>query len=114
MEVEYDRLKWAKFKELFRQNYGSYPTILSALFLIGLQLIPDGTTELSKEEKQDVIHVGLCQLLEQENVYQFSHFDKDGWPHFSVSTNASELSIENQEKYLKHLLILYFIDNYES
>lgn len=108
--MDFDRTLWAKFKEVFKQNYGHYPSVISGLFLVGLNQFTSEPKITTKEEKQEVIHVGLCALLSQENIYKFSHFDADGWPHFVVSTDAEQIQIEKQENYIKKLIINYFYD----
>ncbi len=107
MHDSFDRIKWAKFKEIFKSNYGEYPSLISGLFLVGLEQIPD-VDVLTKEQKQEVIHVGLCKLLAQDNLYTVSHYDNDGWPHFALSKHAKQMDIEKQENYIKQLLINYF------
>ncbi len=105
----FDRVGWAKLKEVFKQSYGEYPSVISLLFLIGLEHVPSAESSLTKEEKQEVIHVGLCTLLQKEGLYAFDYLDDDGWPHFQSTELAKELDIEKQENYLKQLLIDYFL-----
>jgi len=106
---EFDRVGWAGVKENFKQNYGEYPTVLSLLFIIGLGETPSQPA-YTKEQKQDVIHVGLCKILEQVGVYRFSHLDDEQWPHYQLNDNAKEINIEKQENYIKQLIIQYFKD----
>ncbi len=108
MEEVFDRIGWAKLKEEFKTNYGEYPSVISLLFLIGMEHTPIFGAELTKEQKQEVIHVGLCKLLEQEGLYVLAHHDEQGWPHFNATTKASKINIEKQENYIKQLLINYF------
>lgn len=104
----FDRVKWAEIKESFKNSYGEYPSVISLLFLVGLAHVPEADGALSKEAKQEVIHVGLCKVLEQENLYTFTEFDEDGWPHFEPTNRTQRLDIEKQENYIKQLLIQYF------
>ncbi len=105
--MEFDRIKWAQFKEDFKEQFGRYPSVISALFVIGLDQLP-GANPSTKEEKQEVIHVGLCTLLEEENLYRFTHFDEDGWPHFKPTDKAQTTDIEKQENYLKRRIIEHY------
>lgn len=108
MQEEFDKRKWASFKSDFQKKYGEHPSVLSALFMIGLSNINAEHETLTKEEKQDVIHVGLCTLLKNEGFYTLDFIDEDGWPHFSTTNLANHVDIEKQENYLRHLILKYF------
>lgn len=112
MEENFDKRNWALFKEDFKQRYEQHPSTLSALFLIGLEQLDINVSSLTKEEKQDVIHIGLCTILEPEGIYKKKEIDKDGWPHFTATERASEINIEKQENYIRHLILKHF--NYEQ
>lgn len=108
----FDKKNWAIFKEEFKTNYKQHPSTLSALFVIGLEQLQNlNINTLSKEEKQDVIHVGLCTLLEQEGIYTREEIDQDGWPHFKPTNKAEIINIEKQENYIRKLILTYF--NYD-
>jgi len=53
-EIQIDRVKWAQVKEFIKNRFGEYPSVTTALFIIGLQEIGQPHAELSKEEKQEV------------------------------------------------------------
>jgi len=107
---EFDRVGWAKLKEEFKSNYGEFPSVISLLFLIGMEHTPVFGVELTKEQKQEVIHVGLCAMLVKEGVYTLDHHDEDGWPHYKATEKSETINIEKQENYIKQLLINYFND----
>lgn len=107
---EFNRVGWARLKEEFKSNYGDYPSVISLLFIIGMEHAPVLGDDLSKEQKQEVIHVGLCSLLEKEGLYSFSHHDDDGWPHYTSTDKSQTINVEKQENYIKQLLINYFND----
>jgi hypothetical protein len=62
----------------------------------------------SKEEKQDLMHVAVCALLESSGFYQFSGRDQDGWPHYKVVKPFSLKGAKSQENLLKRKIIEYF------
>ena len=78
------------------------------LFLIGVQELGAGKQTFTKEQKQDLIHVGVCTLLSQANYYTFLDFDEDGWPHFEYNREQPKLDNAQQEKLLKKMIIEYF------
>ena len=43
-----------------------------------------GRKEVFKEEKQDLMHVAVCTLLEPQGYYEFVGRDHDGWPHWNA------------------------------
>jgi len=109
-EVVVDRLGGSRVKEIIKTRFGSYPSVTTALFIIGLQEIGMVLDDLSKEEKQDVIHVAVCALMEMEGFYTRTGVDKDGWPHFEATEKIDEIDIDNQENFIKTLIIKYFKD----
>lgn len=109
-EVVVDRLEWAKVKEFVKERFGDYPSVTTALFIIGLQEIGQVIPELSKEQKQDVIHVGVCTLMSQDGFYKRVQNDSDGWPHYEATKKMENIDIDNQENLLKNYIIKYFKD----
>ena len=80
---EFD-FKWQrirhKIKELF--NKESLPDTNAILFLIGIQELGVPKQEYTKEEKQDLMHVAVCTLLEPLGYFEFKGRDEEGWPHY--------------------------------
>lgn len=107
-QENFDKKQWAYFKNDFKQQYGEYPSVISTLFVVGLSIIETELNSLTKEEKQDVIHVGLCEILSQEGLYVKTHVDEDGWPHFKATQKTKTLDIEKQETYLRQRILNYF------
>lgn len=84
------------------------PDLNAILFLIGLQELGRWKTDLSKEEKQDLMHVAVCRLLSIQGVYEFKGRDQDGWPHWEQKEPIPSSGVKEQERLLKELVILYF------
>ena len=64
--------------------------------------------EKAKEQKQELMHVATCVLLSQEDYYLFDHNDEEGWPHYVLSKELPDYNLEQQEEWLKRLIITYF------
>ena len=111
IKESFNKAKWANFKEDFKNQYGEMPSVIGVLFIIGLSEVNNEIDELSKEQKEEVIHVGLCTLLEREDIYERLANDDDGWPHFRPTKKAQLMDIEKQEPYLRKLILKYF--NYD-
>jgi hypothetical protein len=88
---------------------GKRPKDLNAvLFLIGVQELGKGNKVFSKEEKQDLMHIGICRVLSQSGYYTLEGQDKDGWPHWKVARKLPHFDLLEQEKLLKMHVIEYF------
>lgn len=100
---------WNNLLEELELTFGRKPDIQSLLFLIGVQELGQ-TRNFTKEEKQDLMHVGVCHLLSLQNYYQFSHRDEEGWPHYAAIKPAPELTagVGAQENLLQFLVLQYF------
>lgn len=99
---------WTAVEELLTHRFGKRPNLESILFLIGIQELGKGGKEFSKEQKQDLMHVAICTILADRGYYAFDHYDEDGWPHFKELKKREEMSVDEQEFFLKENIIRYF------
>jgi len=84
------------------------PDLRAILFLIGMQELGRMQKSFSKEEKQDLMHVAACTLLEEEGYYKFAGRDEDGWPHWDVAKPFKVKGVKEQEGILKRNIVRYF------
>ena len=106
-EIKDNKEIWNNLIRFLHQNTGKKPNdINSVLFLIGVQELGKGNINFSKEEKQDLMHVAVCTLLDGE-YYEFEGRDQDGWPHFKAIKKMDVTGLEDQERYLKIKIIEY-------
>lgn len=80
------------------------------LFIVGLQELGQLHRKFSKDEKINVIHIAICRLLEPYGYYAFSHFDEDGWPHYTVLDQLPFLKSGEQSRLMKEALVQYFLE----
>ena len=80
----------------------------SVLFLIGVQELGRGAQNFSKEEKQDLMHIGICKALSLSGFYELEGLDKDGWPHWVLVKKLPHFDLMEQENLLKTHVIEYF------
>jgi hypothetical protein len=78
------------------------------LFLIGVQELGKGHVHFSKEEKQDLMHIGICKVLSYSGYYELDGLDKDGWPHWRLVKKLPHFDLLEQERFLKMHVIEYF------
>jgi len=100
---------WAALLADLENTIGKKPKDLNGvLFLIGVQELGKGNRVFSKEEKQDLIHIGICKTLSLCGYYELEGLDKDGWPHWRVVKKLPHFDLLEQEKLLKMHVIEYF------
>lgn len=85
----------------------------SVLFLIGVQELGRGTKVFSKEEKQDLMHIGICKVLSLSGYYNLEGLDKDGWPHWKLIKKLPHFDLLEQERLLKMHVMEYFEKEYD-
>jgi hypothetical protein len=95
--------RWWDLERKLMDKFGKKPDLESILFFIGLQI--------SKEQKQDLMHVAICSILMSSGFYVIEGKDGDGWPHFKQLKNLPVMDLIEQEVFLKDHVLLYFDNN---
>ena len=111
-ELDFEWLKVRHIvKRLFRRN--ELPDLNAILFLIGIQELGFVKTAFTKEEKQDLMHLGVCALLSLDGYYKYVGRDADNWPHWEPAKLLKINGVKDQELLLKTKAIEYFnaLDN---
>jgi hypothetical protein len=112
-DLDLDRT-WAALLADLGRIIGKRPKDLNGvLFLIGVQELGKGKLVFSKEEKQDLLHTGICKVLSLSGYYQLEGQDVDGWPHWKLVRKVPHFDLLEQEKFLKWHVIEYFEKEYE-
>lgn len=105
--------KWSSLMNELETIVGKKPKDLNGvLFLIGVQELGHGTKIFSKEEKQDLMHIGICKVLSLSGYYELEGLDKDGWPHWKVVRKLPHFDLLEQERLLKMHVLEYFEKEY--
>ena len=102
--------EWLRVRHVVKNSMkrSDLPNLNSILFLIGIQELGRFGDKFTKEEKQDLMHVAVCTLLEPEGYFKFKGRDADGWPHFETLKRVDIEGVKAQEKLLKEKVIQYF------
>ena len=100
--------KWRKTIDKISVNFGEKLDIQTILFLIGLQELNLNFEKLTKDQKVEVIHVGLCTVLEPYGYYTKLGIDSEGGPHFENSKKIPNVKEKEQEQIIKEAIIDYF------
>lgn len=107
-DLELDRT-WNSLITRLETVIGKKPKDLNAiLFLIGVQELGKGSRLFSKEEKQDLMHIGICKVLSLSGYYELEGLDQDGWPHWRMLKKLPHFDLLEQERLLKMHVIEYF------
>ena len=111
-DLEQER-NWNALLVELERIVGKRPKDLNAvLFLIGLQELGKGPKLLSKEEKQDLLHIAICKVLSLAGYYELEGLDEDGWPHWKMVKKLPHFDLLEQEKLLKMYVLEYFEKEY--
>ncbi|WP_027376971.1 hypothetical protein [Kaistella palustris] len=112
MENKSESELWAQVEAFFVENFDTekHPQIDTLLFLIGVQELGSGQQKYTKDDKLNILHIAVCRLLQPFGYYEFSHYDDDGYPHFSEVEKLPELKPNEQQILMKKAIIQYFMD----
>lgn len=100
--------RWWALEGKLLERFGKKPDMEAILFLIGIQETGYVGQKISKEQKQDLMHVAVCTLLSQSSYYEIESVDTEGWPHFKQLKEIPSWSLMEQENILKDHILLYF------
>ena len=103
--------RWWNLEAKLLTRFGKKPDMEAILFLIGMQETGFIKTKITKEQKQDLMHVAVCTLLGQSGYYLVEGKDEEGWPHFKQLKEIPSLHVAEQENFLKDHVLLYFEKN---
>lgn len=100
--------RWWALEAKLVERFGKKPDLEAILFLIGLQETGFEAEKITKEQKQDLMHVAVCTLLQSSGYFVFEGKDPDNWPHFRQVKELPGNGIIEQENILKDHVLLYF------
>ncbi len=100
--------RWWQLEAKLLDRFGKKPDLEGILFLIGMQETGFIQEKISKEQKQDLMHVAVCTVLSASDYYRFAGKDPDGWPHFEQIKELPVMHLPDQENFLKDHVLLYF------
>ena len=100
--------RWWNLEAKLAERFGKKPDLEAILFLIGMQETGFIKEKITKEQKQDLMHVAVCTVLSASGFYELEHLDKDGWPHFKQLKELPSVTLHEQENFLKDHILFYF------
>lgn len=80
------------------------------IYLVGVQELGQFNRRFKKDDKVNLMHVGICRLLEPYGYYEFDFFDSEGWPHFKIKQELPPLKAGEQAVLMKEAIVDYFVE----
>ena len=100
--------RWWTLEARLVERFGKKPDMDAILFLIGIQETGFVQEKITKEQKQDLMHVAICTILSPGGYYVSEGLDEDGWPHFRQLKALPDMNLIEQENFLKDHILFYF------
>ncbi len=102
--------QWKRVEQLIAGRFEKVPDLQAVLFLIGMNEYghPPKKENFTKEEKQDLMHIAVCTVLEPYGYFRFEGRDADGWPHWTPLKQVEVVGFMGQEVVLKRAVVAYF------
>jgi len=100
--------RWWDLEAKLVDRFEKKPDLEAILFLIGMQETGFIKEKITKEQKQDLMHVAVCTVLSASGFYEFQQKDKDGWRHFRQLKELPAMPLHEQENFLKDHILFYF------
>lgn len=108
MDLTFEK-RWRDLVASVSQRFDAgTPDLNSIIFLIGVQELGQGAREFKKDEKVNLMHIGICVLLLPYGYYKELGRDADGWPHFERVQELPPLGANEQERLMKEAVLAYF------
>ena len=108
--------EWLKLRHQVQDRFKrkDLPDTNALLFLVGIHVLGQLKRTFTKEEKQDLMHIAICELLMEDGFYEFKGLDQDGWPHYETIRPVPVQGVKEQERFLQEKLIAYFKSVYDE
>lgn len=100
--------RWWTLEAKLVERFEKKPDLETILFLIGVQEMGGDAKKYTKEQKQDLMHVGVCTVLTPSGFYEIERKDEEGWPHFRQLKAIPDMNPVEQENFIKDHVLLYF------
>jgi len=103
--------RWDHLIRLLSDRFsdGEALDVEGVLYLVGLQELGQVHRKMKKDDNVNLIHIGICTVLEPFGYYRFDYFDEEGWPHFELIEALPPLKPGEQSLLMKEALVTYFL-----
>ena len=103
--------RWDRLISILNERFSDAETIdvEGVLYLVGLQELGQIHQKMKKDDNINLIHIGICTVLEPYGYYRFDFYDEEGWPHFELLEALPKLKPGEQSILIKEALVGYFL-----
>lgn len=110
--MEEDRQKiWQDILNFVQERFGKRPDMNALLFIIGMRELGRlQEKNFRKDDKVGLMHIATCKILSYSGHYELVGTDEDGWPHWELKNSLPDMSLLEQETYIREHIIEYFIN----
>ena len=104
--------RWEELIQLLSDTFSDAEAVEmeGVLYLIGLQELGKIHQQFKKDDNVNIIHIGICTVLEPFGYYRFDFYDDDGWPHFVLVEELPVLKPGEQAILMKEAIVDYFLE----
>jgi hypothetical protein len=104
--------RWEALVSVLSSQFGADEAmdIEGMLYLVGLQELGQLHRCFKKDDNVNLMHIGICTILEPYGYYRFDQYDKEGWPHFELVAPLPALKPGEQRLLMKEALVDYFLE----
>lgn len=106
------KTRWENLTQQLTDQFsdGAEIDIEGILYLIGVQELGQLHKRFKKDDNVNLIHIGICTVLEPLGFYAFDYYDLEGWPHFKLLEPLPSLKPGEQSLMMKEAIVDYFIE----
>ena len=110
--MEQDRQKiWQDILSFVQERFGKRPDMNALLFIIGMRELGHlKERNFKKDDKVSLMHIATCKILSYSGHYELMGMDEEGWPHWELKNSLPDMSLLEQETYIREHIIEYFIN----
>ena len=91
---------WQLLQNKFKERFDSEMEHDAILFMIGLQELNKPYQTYKKDQKLEVMHIGVCTVMEPYGFYEYKGRDEDGWPHWELKEQILSYIEENFQYFI--------------
>jgi hypothetical protein len=99
---------WNETVAKISESFGEKLDYAAILMLIGLQELGKDYQAFKKDQKLELMHIGICSVLLPYGYYVYKGRDDDDWPHFERVDSLPPLTPEEQEMLIRKAIVRYF------
>jgi hypothetical protein len=106
------KTRWNAVLDFLTEKFSETETIdiEGVLYLVGLQELGKIHQRFKKDDNVNIMHIGICTVLEPFGYYAFDFYDEDGWPHFKLVEELPVLKPGEQSVLMKEAIVDYFLE----